>query len=123
MKSKKMAAGPLKKMLRGLIVWLEKIEVISKPRLGILTQNPVSRLAGFLGLIMALTVCIPVPLTNTVPSLGISLMAFGTSMRDGALVIAGAVIGTGWVIMLAVAVVMFGPDAIHVVSHAFKGLF
>jgi hypothetical protein len=107
-------------MLSGLVPWLRRIEILSKPRLGFLTQDGASRFIGFLGVIMALTICIPVPLTNTVPSLGISLMAFGTSMRDGALVLLGALIGTAWVIMLALAVTFFGAEAFDIIKETIK---
>jgi hypothetical protein len=49
---------------------------------------------------MALMVCVPLPLTNTVPSLGIACMAIGVVMRDGLAVIAGAIIGLVWIFLL-----------------------
>ena len=62
------------KLIDGVVPWMKRIEILLRPRLGFLTRDGASRLFGILGVIMALTVCIPVPLTNTVPSLGIALM-------------------------------------------------
>ncbi len=80
--------------------WIEKIEFLIKPRLDFVTRGMASNVIGFMGLIMALSVCVPLPLTNTVPSFGIALMAIGLLMRDGFAVIVGAAIGTVWVSLL-----------------------
>lgn len=110
------------RLVDGAIPWMRRIEILSRPRLGFLTQSIASRFFGVLGLIMALTVCIPVPLTNTVPSLGISLMCVGFMMRDGLAVLGGAIIGTAWVTMLAVAVLVFGPEAFDIVKETIKSI-
>ncbi len=80
--------------------WLEKLEFLIHPRLEFVTRGIASNITGLLGLVMALSVLVPVPFTNTVPSLGIALMAVGLLMRDGVAVIAGACIGSGWVVIL-----------------------
>lgn len=112
----------LSQLIDGLVPWMKRLEIIVKPRLGFLSQDGASRFFGALGFIMALSVCIPVPLTNTVPSFGIALMSVGFIMRDGLAVLAGALIGTAWVLMLAGAVVIFGPDAFHMVKDMIKSI-
>lgn len=89
--------------------WLRHLEVIIRPRLPFVTDGFASNVIGVMGLIMALSVCIPLPLTNTVPSFGIGLMAIGLMMRDGLAVLAGAIIGTAWVAGL-VTMVVIGAD-------------
>jgi hypothetical protein len=101
---------------------MKKIEIFIKPRLGALTRDGASRIFGLLGLIMALTVCIPVPLTNTVPSFGIALMAIGFIMRDGLAILAGALIGMMWVGILVAGVILFGPEAIDMIKDTIKEL-
>lgn len=118
-KRKTFQTDKLTGLLKGLIPWLQKAEILLRPRLGWITQGAFSNLIGILGLIMALTVCIPVPLTNTVPSFGITLMALGVMMRDGLAVIAGALIGIGWVSMLAITITLFGPEAITMIKGWF----
>lgn len=107
-------------MIDAAAPWLRRLEFFVRPRLGWLTQDGPSRLFGALGVIMALTVMIPLPLTNTVPSLGIAMMSVGFIMRDGAAVIAGAVIGIGWIAMLACAVIFFGPEAVDIIKEAIR---
>ena len=99
-RQKTLSSKSLIKMFEKAVPFVQKIELLAKPRLGFLTQGLTSNLIGLAGLIMALTICIPLPLTNTVPSLGIACMAVGVLMRDGLAVIAGAVIGLLWITLL-----------------------
>lgn len=99
-RQKTLSAKSLIKMFDKAVPFVEKIELLARPRLGFLTQGLTSNLIGLAGLIMALTICIPLPLTNTVPSLGIACMAVGVLMRDGLAVLAGAIIGLLWISLL-----------------------
>ena len=110
------------KLIDGVVPWMKRIEILLRPRLGFLTRDTASRAFGVLGVIMALTVCIALPLTNTVPSLGIALMSVGFMMRDGLAVLGGALIGTAWVCMLAVAELVFGPEAFDIVKETIKSI-
>ncbi|MCB9988795.1 MAG: exopolysaccharide biosynthesis protein [Rhodospirillales bacterium] len=107
-------------LIDAMLPWLKRLELLTKPRMGWITQNGPSCFFGFLGLLMALAVCVPVPLTNTVPSLGIALMAVGTLMRDGLATLVGAIIGMAWVTMLVGAVIIFGPEAFDIVKETIK---
>ncbi len=100
MRRKTFSARSLRTMLNKAVPWVQKIELLVRPRLGFLTQGVTSNFIGLAGLLMALTICIPVPLTNTVPSLGIACMAIGVVMRDGLAVLAGAAIGLLWISLL-----------------------
>ena len=83
--------------LNAVIPWIEKFEYLIRPRLEFMTRGLSSRLIGLAGFYMALAVCVPVPLTNTVPSFGIAMMAIGVLMRDGLAVLVGLAVGTAWV--------------------------
>ncbi len=100
----------------------KKIEVFIQPRLGFITQGIFSNIIGAAGFVMALAVCVPVPLTNTVPSLGIALMAIGVVMRDGLTVLTGLVVGSLWVLMLVFIVVFLGTEGIEVFKETIKAL-
>lgn len=102
--------------------WIKRVEIFIRPRLGSITQGVTSNLIGILGFVMALAVAIPLPLTNTVPSFGIALMAIGVLMRDGLAVIVGALIGMTWVCLLVTFVVMYGPEGFVIVKEFIKGL-
>ncbi len=121
-KQKSFARVKLENMIGGIIPWMKRLEVLLKPRLGWITQDGPSRFFGLLGLVMALTVCIPVPLTNTVPSFGIALMSVGFIMRDGLAIMVGALIGTAWVLMLTTAIIIFGPEAFDIVKETIKSI-
>jgi hypothetical protein len=119
-KSKSIDTSKLKSMFTAIIPILEKIELLVKPRFGMITQGVYSRIFGILALLMALTVCIPIPLTNTIPSLGIAIMSIGILSRDGLSVIIGALIGTLWIAILAFGIIYFGSEAFDVIKSFIK---
>ena len=122
MKYKSVSRERFEKMLEAALPTIRKIEFLVRPRLGFITQGLLSNLIGFLGLIMALSICIPLPLTNTVPAMGIALMAVGVIMRDGLAVIAGAILGIAWVSMLGLVIGFVGIEGIDLVKETIKSL-
>lgn len=102
------------------VPYVEKIEIFSKPRLVFLTHGLAPCIIGLMGFIMSLSILVPLPLTNTVPSIGIAGMALGVLMRDGLAVIMGALIGLGWVLMLVVLFLYFGAETVEIVKGFFK---
>lgn len=110
----------LSSMIKTIIPWSQRFEKLAKPRIEFITLGMFSRLIGVLGLIMALAICIPLPLTNTVPSLGIALMSVGVIMRDGLAVLSGAIIGTLWICALGMIVIFLGTEGIDLAKEAIK---
>jgi len=100
--------------------WIKRLEFFIRPRLGFITQGLFSNIIGVMGFIMAFAVAVPLPLTNTVPSLGIALMAIGVLMRDGLAVIIGALIGLLWVGMLLYFTLHFGIEGITITKDFIK---
>lgn len=117
---KTLSRTKVESLLGGAIPWVERMERFVKPRLGFVTQGIFSHAVGILGLLMALTVCVPLPLTNTVPSLGIAMMGMGLVMRDGLTVLAGAFVGTLWICLLAAALLFLGTEGIEIVKEFVK---
>lgn len=99
---------------------ITKLEIFVKPRLGFITGGVFSNLIGIAGLIMTLSICIPLPLTNTVPAMGIALMAIGVIMRDGLAVIAGALLGLAWVTMITYVLVLLGTEGLDLIKETIK---
>lgn len=93
------------------IPWVKRLEYFIKPRLGSVTQGVFSHLIGASGLIMAVCGAIPLPFVNTVPAIGITLMAVGVLMRDGLVVLAGMIGGLVWVVGILTAYALFGMTA------------
>ncbi len=119
-KSKNVSRETFFGFLNKAIPLLQKVEILVKPRLEFITRGVFSHMIGVLGLVMALTTAIPVPLTNTVPCIGISIMAIGVLSRDGLAVIGGALIGVIWVAILALAVLFLGAEGIDFVKDTMK---
>ncbi len=121
-KRRTISSTTLKKMIKVSMPWMIRLEVLIKPRLEFMTRGIALKIIGLLGFLMAFSVLFPVPLTNTVPSFGIVLMAIGVVMRDGLSVLAGAIIGTGWVIMLVSVIVIFGPEGVDLIKETIKSV-
>lgn len=100
-----------------MVPMLQKLEALTRPRLLYLTGNFTQKMTGLLGVIMALCVCVPLPLTNTVPSFGIAIMALGVLTRDGLFIVTGALIGMAWVSILIGAFLFFGSEAVDIIKQ------
>lgn len=122
LKNKSISKERLDKTIDGAQPWVKRLEFFVKPRLSYITQGIFSNIIGVAGFLMALAVSIPIPLTNTVPSFGIALMAIGVLMRDGLAVIAGMIIGTLWIMLLVGFILTFGPEGFEMMKDFIKGL-
>lgn len=121
-KKKAFNTDKLKGMIAGAEPWVKRAEKIIAPRLGFITQGVFSRIIGLCGFIMALSVTVPIPLSNTVPSFAIALMAIGVLMRDGLAVMVGAVIGLVWVTVLYSLLIYFGLEGVEILKEFIKSL-
>lgn len=107
--------------LRPAIKFLIFLERFTRPRLRLLTRQQGRIAVGILGVILSLYICIPLPLTNSVPSMGIAIMALGLLMRDGLAVIAGALLGLVWISLLTGAILYWGPEGLDILKDFIKG--
>ena len=93
------------KTLKGLLKkskpWLSRISSMTRPRWGWMTNPPVSYAIGVCAFIFSLCICIPLPMTNTVPSFAVLFISLGIIMRDGVIILLGIIIGSLWVGLLA----------------------
>lgn len=83
--------------------WLRRIERLSRPRLSVLTQEPMDRLVGLALVLFSASILVPLPGTNTVPGFAVVVVAMGLLQRDGLLVLGGAALGTAWIASLVFA--------------------
>jgi len=120
LKYKSVSRSFFEKVVSKSLPYIKKIEFFLKPRLGFVTQGVFSNLIGLAGLIMALSVTIPLPLTNTVPAMGVALMALGVIMRDGLAVIFGAIVGLAWVAMLVYVTIFLGTEGLDLIKETIK---
>ncbi|MEM6582303.1 MAG: exopolysaccharide biosynthesis protein [Pseudomonadota bacterium] len=74
---------------RWTIPWLEKLERYVKPRWLTLTDPPLPRIIGLVVLVMALTIMLPLPLSNFMPAFALVCFAFAIFERDGLMTFIG----------------------------------
>lgn len=101
--ARRVSTAGLSDLARRAGPWLRRIEAISLPRLGTLTQPPVDRLVGLALVLFSASIMVPLPGTNTVPGFAVVIVAMGLLQRDGVLVILGGIIGTAWISSLVFA--------------------
>ncbi len=115
-KKKAISHERFKSIIDRALPLIRKLEYFIKPRLEFVTTGIFLRIIGIFGLIMSLSVCVPLPLTNTVPSFGIALMSVGVLTRDGLAVIVGATIGMLWIFALAFIVSFLGAEGFDLIK-------
>jgi hypothetical protein len=74
-------------------------QAVARPRLQFLATGFGERIAALVLALAAVTIMLPI--TNTIPSLAVTLMAIGFLQRDGVFVGAGALIALAWIALLA----------------------
>lgn len=77
--------------------WLERI---AAQRLTMLTRGLGAQIVGGLMIIPTISIAVPLPMTNSMPGIGLAIAAVGLIERDGLLVILGLVVALGWVALL-----------------------
>ncbi|MEM8833455.1 MAG: exopolysaccharide biosynthesis protein [Pseudomonadota bacterium] len=120
---KEFASDSIKGAIEKTTPWLEKIEMIVAPRLGFMTSGIGSKLVGLMAFVMAISVAIPLPLTNTVPSFGLAVIGIGLMMRDGLAILGGLAVGIGWVTLLTVAVIFVGAESAEMIKEFINNYF
>jgi hypothetical protein len=86
------------------IPMLQKIEKYLKPRYGFANSVYCEQILGVISLICAISIAIPLPLTNSIPAWGITIMSLGLLKRDGLIIIAGIIVAIIGNIVAAFAV-------------------
>ena len=96
--------------------WIERI---ATPRLKPVTGRKANRIIGALLLVPITSILLPLPLTNTVPGIGVAIAALGLIERDGVLVVGGLLIGFIWVFLL----VFLGAETLQLLKAWLTGGF
>jgi hypothetical protein len=97
---------------------LRKIEAFSRHRLPIFNNTIGERIYGLISLLCAISIAIPLPLTNFIPAAGIVFMSLGVLGKDGVMSILGivlSVVGLG----ISVLVIVLGQKVVYEVFHIF----
>ena len=108
-----LSVSALEKVVARAGPWLRIVERVSRPRLVALSGQTGSRFIGTLLLVPTASILVPLPLTNTVPGVGVAISAFGLIERDGLLILAGLALGFTWIVLL----VLGGQMAVSAILH------
>ncbi|MCH9638555.1 MAG: exopolysaccharide biosynthesis protein [Betaproteobacteria bacterium] len=74
--------------------WLRKIEKHLQPRLTYISVHTWERIIGVFSFVFALSISLPIPLTNFPPGWGILIMSLGLLSKDGITILIGMIVGT-----------------------------
>lgn len=95
----------LKSISDKIIPLLVMLERYIKPRFGFAKSVYCEQIIGIFCLIAAISVAIPLPMTNAIPALGITIMCLGLLNRDGVVIIGGVLITIIGLIIAAGAII------------------
>ncbi|MDM8335597.1 exopolysaccharide biosynthesis protein [Wolbachia pipientis] len=90
---------------------LKKIEKFMKPRMSFIFCGPGENILAFIMLLCALSIAIPLPLTNFIPAIGTTLISLGVMSKDGLLSILGVLVSLCG-LLLTLIVMVKGPQLI-----------
>jgi hypothetical protein len=105
-------AGTFQLVVDRLVPWLRKAEKLVIPRFWFLESRIAERVIGFLALVLAVVIFLPIPLGNWPPAVALAIIGFTHSQRDGLGVTLGCLLGVaslliaGFVVYTACAVVL-----------------
>ena len=93
LRAKSLEQSSIDKIVRVASPKLRWIEKFLKPRFSFTSGVAGERLVGFIWLIFAISIAVPLPMTNFLPGVGTLVMALGMLGRDGVVTTVGIVIG------------------------------
>lgn len=93
---------------------LKKIELLLKPRFSFASTPRGEKILGFFWLLFAISIAVPLPMSNFVPGVGIAISALGLLSRDGVIIILGIAIGIAG-LALTTTVLFLGLEAVKAV--------
>ncbi|MBD0389043.1 MAG: exopolysaccharide biosynthesis protein [Nostoc sp. C3-bin3] len=110
----------VQKFLKAGIPWLKRIEAIARPRLSyICTTLPGRVTIGIAIALMAISMMIPIPGTNTLPAIGVFVTSFGLSEDDGAISLVGlvmCVLGAALTTSILLALIWGGSSLLDIIK-------
>ena len=88
----KIKNSTLKTISDKIVPMIESVEKYVKPRYAFARSVYCEQFVGFISFIAAVSVALPLPFTNAIPALGMTVMALGLLNRDGLVIIFGFII-------------------------------
>lgn len=101
------------KLLGIISPYLGKIERLLKPRISFTATRLGERIVGIFWLIFAISIAVPLPMTNFLPGIGILISSLGLIGRDGYVVLFGFIVGTIGTLLTTFILVAGGDAILH----------
>ncbi|SNX60500.1 Uncharacterized conserved protein [Nitrosomonas ureae] len=92
--NKEIKRSSMEKLIAKANPWLKKIEQRLQPRLTYISVHTWERIIGVFTFVFALSIALPIPLTNFPPGWGILIMSLGLLSKDGITILIGMIVGT-----------------------------
>lgn len=112
-------------VLKAGIPWLQRIEAVAHPRLSYFCTGIAGRVTiGIAIALMAISMMIPIPGTNTLPAIGVFVTGFGLLEDDGAISLGGLVLCLmGAILSTSILVALFvgGSNLLDLAKSWVKG--
>jgi hypothetical protein len=104
--------GDFERMLENARPWLQRVELLLKPRLRLLTTYAAERMIGLLALVLSIVLVLPIPFGNMPPAAALCLLALGLLGDDGIFILIGLTVGIGslviaWTVVSSIAAGVF----------------
>ena len=106
----------LRKGLPRAVRWLRKVEAVSKPRYTFVFGPMGERAIGFVCLMLALVLILPIPGGNFLPAMAVSALSFALIQRDGVI----ALLGYGLAVTSASVLVLAAHIIVKMFLHAWS---
>ncbi|PCJ24953.1 MAG: hypothetical protein COA94_06920 [Rickettsiales bacterium] len=111
-----MKNATLKTISDKIVPIIKYVEKYVKPRFEFAKSVYCEQFVGFVCLIAAIAVALPIPFTNAIPALGVTIMSLGLLNRDGLVIIAGFVITVVGVV-IAISAIAVSYVAVQYLFH------
>ncbi|NJN75444.1 MAG: exopolysaccharide biosynthesis protein [Synechococcaceae cyanobacterium RL_1_2] len=99
-------------VIKAGLPWLKRLETITKPRYTYVCTSRAGRtLLGIAMSLMAISMMIPIPGTNTLPAIGVFVTAFGLQEDDGLISLGGLGICVAG-LSLTTLILIFGQEVV-----------
>jgi len=86
-----------------MVPWLQRMEAVSRPRLGVLLDGVGRRLIGLICTLFAVVLILPIPLGNMLPAAAVSVLSLALVQRDGLVALVGYALSAASVGVLVLA--------------------
>jgi hypothetical protein len=103
------------KGLDRVLPWLERLEKVSRPRLGFMFGPIAERVLGLVCTLLAIIIVLPIPGGNLLPALAVTVLAISLVLLDGVI----ALIGYALVACSAALLVLFAGMIVELFEGAY----